>query len=64
MGYTSTTQSLETAVDFALEDIEEQQRADTSLLPVVFIINFQGSRGLFEMTPEYTAFPDEGEVLV
>ena len=34
------------------------------MIPVIFIIHFDCSSGLFEMTEEYTAYPGEDEVLV
>ena len=32
--------------------------------PVVFEIEFHGTSGLFELSSEFTAYPDEQEVLV
>lgn len=46
------------AMDFASENM----RSD--MVPVVFMIEFQGKKGLIEMTREYTAFPVEDEVLI
>lgn len=58
IGYTSTSKNIDCALDFAFENLKEDQ------LPVVFEIEFKGQFGLFEYTPEYTAFPQEEEVLV
>ena len=33
-------------------------------MPVIFAIDFRGTKGLFELTADYTAFPGEDEVLV
>lgn len=57
-GYTSTSTSIEVALNFATQSIKPDQ------VPVIFEITFQSQQGLFFMTKEYTAFEDECEVLV
>ena len=32
--------------------------------PIIYKINFNGSKGLFEMSDDYTAFAGEDEVLI
>ena len=57
-GYTSTSKKFGTALRFALEGCNEY------LIPVVLEINFLKSSGFFELSPEYSAYPSEQEVLV
>lgn len=58
IGYTSTSKKMEMALRFAFLDCTADR------IPVLFIIEFHGQHGLFEMTSAYTAFEDEDEVLV
>ena len=58
MGYTSTSKDFNVAKKFALQDLRDDQ------IPVIFEIEFKGQTGLFELTPDYTAYPGENEVLV
>ena len=58
IGYTSTSKDIKTALKFAFDFLKKDQ------IPVIFVINFKGQNGLFELTPEYTAFPSENEVLI
>ena len=57
-GYTSTSKQFETALTFAMEGCEDQS------VPVVFEILFLKTTGFFELTSEYSAYPEEQEVLV
>lgn len=41
-----------------MDDLKEDQVA------VIFKINFIGEKGLFFLSQEYSAYPDEGEILV
>ena len=59
MGYTSTSMDIGTAINFA-----SFNAADDDKIPVVFEIIFRGDKGLFKLTQGYSAFPEEGEVLV
>ena len=58
LGYTSTSLKAYEAKKFAVSD------KDDGKVAVVFVIEFRGQKGLFEMTRDYTAYPDEGEVLL
>ena len=58
LGYTSTSRRFDNALQFAFMELPEDK------VPVVFEIRFSGQAGLFEMTEDVTAFPDESEVLV
>lgn len=65
LGYTSTSRSMERALHFALKhDIELAENDCDDRVPVLLQILFKGSSGLFEMTKDYSAYPDEQEVLV
>ena len=67
MGYTSTSRRAEVAMMFATGsgiDSEERNSLVNQTVPVVFRIHFHGPRGLFQLTPGYTAYQGEGEVLV
>ena len=57
-GYTSTTKKFSNALGFATEDCEEWQT------PVILEINFLKPTGFFELTPQYSAYPSEQEILV
>ena len=57
-GYTSTSKNFGTALKFAKKGCQGPQ------IPVVFLISFHQSSGFFELTPEYSAYPTEQEVLV
>ena len=57
-GYTSTSTDFEIAKKFALYNLGADE------IPVIFSINFKGSQGLFQMSKEYTAYPEENEILV
>ena len=57
-GYTSTSKQFETALNFA------QEGCDDLLIPVILEIKFLQTTGYFELTPEYSAYPSEQEVLV
>ena len=57
-GYTSTSKLLQTAINFALQECEYPQ------VPVILEIHFKKNTGFFEMTSEYSAYPEEEEVLV
>ena len=46
------------ALHFAVSNASETE------LPVVFEIIFKGPIGLFDLTDEFTAFPEEQEVLI
>ena len=43
---------------FALKDLTKDQKA------VLFQINFNSDKGLFEMSSGFTAFPGEDEILI
>ena len=58
-GYTSTSKLLYSALYFANFGNNEDQQ-----IPVVFEIMFKKNTGFFEMTEEFTAYPEEGEVLL
>ena len=58
LGYTSTSKKFSTALGFALKDLKEDK------VSVVFMIDFKGSQGLFELTTGFSAYPNEQEVLV
>ena len=58
LGYVSTSKSYDTALQFAFNDLK------TDRTPVVFQILFRGSTGLFQLTSDFTAYPEEEEVLV
>ena len=63
VGYTSTSQSPETAMQFALmNDSDPFQPQSKS--PIIFKIKFTGQKGLFKLTEGFTAYQGEGEVLV
>ena len=57
-GYTSSTKDQKVARSFALF------KATDIKLPVVYKIDFKGSKGLFGMTADYSAYPEEEEVLI
>ena len=57
-GYTSTSRSMDIALEFAHTDCSEAHT------PVVLEILFLKSYGFFELTHEFTAYPEESEVLV
>ena len=57
-GYTSTSRDEEIAKRFALDSVPEDH------YPVVFHIEFKSERGLFDMSADYSAYPDEKEVLL
>ena len=57
-GYTSSTTNPNVAIEFALDNPQQ------NLLPVVFHIEFVSQVGLFQMSKEYTAYPDEDEILI
>ena len=57
VGYTSTSTELSVAKGFALKNLGDDK------IPVIFKIHFKGHRGLFAMTHEYSAYPED-EVLV
>ena len=48
----------EVAKKFALENVKE------GMISVVYEINFKKENGLFALTSEYSAYPNEQEVLV
>ena len=58
LGYTSTSRDFDTALKFSFQDLNIDK------VPVVFKIEFRGSQGLFELTLDCTAYPEEQEVLV
>lgn len=57
-GYTSTSKEKSVAVNFAFKHLKEDQ------VPVILEITFKGRSGLFELTEGFSAFPNEGEVLL
>ena len=57
-GYVSSSQDKKVAMGFALYDATVDQ------LAVLFDISFTGERGLFKLTKEYTAYPEEAEILI
>ena len=57
-GYTSTSKTIKVANKFAVKDLKEGQ------VSVVYAKEFHGSKGLFELSADYTAYPTEDEVLV
>ena len=57
-GYTSTSRFLGVALGFAFMEQSEYS------IPVVLEIDFQKDTGFFELTEEFTAYPEEAEVLV
>ena len=58
LGYTSTSKNFGKALSFALEDDSPDK------VPVVFIIYFRKKSGLIELTSQFSAYPNEEEVLV
>lgn len=57
-GYTSTSKDFKTALEFSMCGASE------FYLPVIFEIQFLSDNGLFELTSGFSAYPNEGEVLV
>ena len=57
-GYTSTSKDVNVAVNFAFKHLKEDQ------VPVILDITFKGNSGLFELTEGFSAYPDEGEILL
>ena len=57
-GYTSTSKDFDIAKNFAVKYLQKDD------LPVIYSINFYGEKGLFELSPGYTAYPGEDEVLI
>ena len=57
-GYTSTSESKDVAVNFAFKHLQED------MVPVLFEINFKAKSGLFVINEDFSAYPDEGEVLL
>ena len=57
-GYTSTSTEFDCAFEFSQQNCQHDQ------LPVVFEIQFLQNFGLFYLSSEYTAYPDEDEVLI
>lgn len=62
MGYTSTSQDRAVAIRFATKESEEA--ASNGKVPVLFEIQFHGSKGLFLMTEGYSHYAQEQEILV
>ena len=62
MGYTST--SLDPAIAAKFSASESEQAAPNGKVPVLFKIEFHGSKGLFEMTEGYSQYSYEQEILV
>ena len=58
-GYTSSTKNYDIAEKFALTSNKK-----FGLVPVIYEIHFSGNNGLFEMSSGYSAFQDEGEILI
>ena len=58
VGYTSTSRHFDCAFKFATQELKEERIA------VIFKIKFKGDKGLFLLTREYSAYPEEEEVLV
>ena len=58
LGYTSTSLDFKIALKFCFKRLDNQR------VPVVFEISFKGSNGLFQLTDDFSAYPDELEVLV
>ena len=57
-GYTSTSKQFEIAHTFAFNKLKDHE------VPVIFEIIFNGNSGLFELTQEFSAYPEECEVLL
>ena len=57
-GYTSTSKLFETAKNFAFAECQYPQ------IPVILQIHFKENSGFFELTSEFSAYPEEQEVLV
>ena len=53
LGYTSTSKSMKCAIKFAFMEKKPE------LTPVVFEIQFRGRLGFFELSQEYSAYPEE-----
>ena len=63
-GFTSSSRSKETALNFALMQKEEPMQSK-QLIPVLMEINFIGDEGIFDMCcGGYSAFENEDEVLI
>ena len=62
IGYTSTSENLTIAIFFASEADQENREIDKK--PVIFKISFTGDKGLFKLSEGYTAYIEEGEVLI
>ena len=58
IGYTSTSVDIQNALTFATCNLKPD------MVPVLFEIKFCGAKGLFHLTDNFTAFPDENEVLI
>ena len=58
LGYTSTSKTFKIALQFALVDCQVDR------IPVVFQIKFKGNSGLFNLSDQFSAYPEEEEVLV
>ena len=57
-GYTSTSKQFECALEFALQECKAEK------VPVVLQIQFMERHGYFELAGEFTAYPEEEEVLI
>ena len=57
-GYTSTSKEKSIALSFAFQCLIDDQ------VPVIFEIAFKDRSGLFELTDGFSAYPEEGEVLL
>ena len=57
-GYTSSSENKHVALSFAFHDLSPTE------VPVLIKITFRCKRGYFKMTKEYTAYPEEEEVLI
>ena len=42
----------------------EKAKQENGLNPVIYKINFNGSKGLFEMSADYSSYAGEDEVLI
>lgn len=73
-GYTSSTKEFSVAEKFALENFQSFPYYDAlegtipdvidNRWPVIFEISFNSQKGLFNMSEGYSAYPEEGEVLI
>ena len=64
-GFTSSTLSRDLGLEFALKDLQPNGFSTEGQVPVLFQILFKGGKQFFQLnSTEYSAFPEEEEVLL